>query len=132
MSKKYVVHQLIYKEQNITRTVLCEYVDAGRSLWNAHEGSPEEIYTTLEEPDVYYKIIGDISEAALSYVRDRDEFDEGDVRISMAFAKEVKSSPGMSYIKRMKDDPEWTIKKLHSKQLLMKPIKVKGPCGHFH
>lgn len=79
--------------------------------------------------DFAYKVIGEISSDALAYVKESDEFDEGDIKrdvlIKDTFDNEYEhlNPKGNEKIREL-SDTEKIIKEL--------PIKIKGPCGHFH
>jgi hypothetical protein len=63
------------------------------------------------------KVIGEISPAALNYVKDGQEFKEDDV--AFAICEPWEPDAYVSY-------EDWLKSGFH------KEIHIKGPCGHFH
>ena len=73
-------------------------------------------------PDRDFKVIGEISPDALSYVKEGDEFEESEFRL---FAKH-RSFKDMDYW-----ITDWEeLSSLKEKYTVI--VEIKGPCGHFH
>lgn len=96
----------------------------------------------LDCPDVYeaitsdhFKVIGEISPDALSYVKEGDEFDEEQVEL---WIKAEQWQTGDEFAEEYgPDEEEWKTFKVgevapNYGYIISKFVYIKGPCGHFH
>lgn len=103
MSKKYFAKLLEGK------LVLCEntFKEMEQDMWN--NGGKSEI-----EP---FKVIGEISPYALSYVKEGQELNEEDIQFTVYEPYE----------------PAWSVSLEEWLEFSCKKnIQIKGPCSHFH
>lgn len=71
-----------------------------------------KLFLCIKAIKVGYKIIGEISKDALSYIKEGDEFGEEDISTS-AFIKSIEPLPEFGALGK-------------------NYVLIKGPCGHFH
>lgn len=81
-----------------------------------NDGDKESFYINYDSKDVY-KIVGEISPEA-SWVKEGDEFDEGEVKIY-----ERKDFSHWDSEDELERNPIWRT---------YNNIEILGPCGHFH
>lgn len=89
-------------------------------------------------PDEAFKVIGEISLDALSYVKEGDEFTDGQIKLDIRQKREclceVKGqyrSQAQQSCKYMEDDyrgGDFCTRKSD----FVYQVQIKGPCGHFH
>lgn len=85
--------------------------------------------TTGVAEEEIFKIVGEVSPAALSYVKEGDEFDESDIMLGMLGPDEYENEsfyPDKAF--------NWKLEKNHPDIFARytRGVKVKGPCEHFH
>jgi hypothetical protein len=86
--------------------------------------------------DVCYKVIGEISPDALSYVKEGDEFDEEEVRIIWNFVGEDSIDELFTFEEWPNQVRKWyggdSNRQFRKSLIECPPIAIKGPCGYFH
>lgn len=77
-----------------------------------------------------YKVIGEISPDALSYVKEGQEYDESEVGILYNFIGEDSENTLYSIDVFWKEAKRWY--RNYIPDYIKPDIAIKGPCGHFH
>jgi hypothetical protein len=102
--------------------VLCNYIGGKEKEWKVvdkADKSTTNIFIKTALKLGAYKVIGEISPDALSYVKEGQSYDESEL--------ELCSSLGEGYDPKYLREIE-TLKKHHDGIY----VKIKGSCGHFH
>lgn len=92
--------------------------------WTKHiDFSKSNTYTGADKPDAF-KVIGEVSPDALSYVKEGDEFDEGQVNIILGYP--IVTGQEKYY------DTEYECYMQRDVYKYIARCQIKGPCGHYH
>ncbi len=91
---------------------------------NLPDNVKEKKFTTESDFENWYKAIGMISEEALSFVNEWDEFNENDLCIRYTNMHGILCAGDYGELSFFSEEK--------FKKLQYVKIGVKGPCGHFH
>jgi hypothetical protein len=110
--------------------------DAGDWGWELRieEPNPSQplksrLFTEFIPKDYAFKVIGEISSDALGYITEGAEFDEEQIKRDILI-KDTFDNDYTHY--HPKGDEAFIIKGSTEEFIKEYPIKIKGPCGHFH